>query len=241
MILEKPIAASFPEKYRDKIISSVSAELPISIASKLIPDESYWQRRALGKYKLCSIEEHNNSWKQLYFEKYTQNLIESYVPKTPVDEVTLEALLTDLKIAADYVEKLHIKDLRPTEPADLNVTVLAQGDAFVAKEQPKELIIKPTDPPPNHFDVSQLFNILYKLKDLSLFYGVTDCGINFNWSYFGMTLSDCQKLADSLKGNPTLVSLCVQSSGIDDDKCRILTAALSQNMVLENLSMPFSF
>jgi hypothetical protein len=68
---------------------------------------------------------------------------------------------------------------------------------------------------------------------------VNDCGINFNWVYFGMTLTDCQRLSDSLKSNPTLVSLSVRSSGIDDDKCRVLASALQQNMILKNLSTFF--
>ena len=66
---------------------------------------------------------------------------------------------------------------------------------------------------------------------------VKDCGINFNWAYFGMTLNDCQRLAEAVKKNTTLQTLIIQSSGIDDDKCRILSNALIQNTTISKLSM----
>jgi hypothetical protein len=159
-----------PEKYRAQIISSVSIDLPLNIASKLIRDESYWQRRAVAKYNLCSISDHNNSWKQLFFELHVRDLIENYVPKTGDDEETVEKIMNDLKTAAEYVEKLHIRQLHPTEPPELNPNV-SNLDPLAVRDPPKELIIKPTDPLPNHFNVNNLFNYLHKLKDLSLFYG----------------------------------------------------------------------
>jgi hypothetical protein len=141
----------------------------LTIASKLIPDESYWQRRSQGRYKLCSIEEHNNSYKQFFFETYVRDIIESHVPKSSDDEAAVEEITNILKTAADYIEKLEIRQLRPTEPPELNPPQVIFDGA--TKELSKELIIKPNEPQPNHFDVSLLFNILFKLKDLSLFYG----------------------------------------------------------------------
>ena len=238
--IENPILIGIPDKYREKIISSVSTDLPLPIASKLIPDEAYWQRRSLQRFKLCSIQDHNHSWKQLYFELHIRDMIESFVPKTSGDELIVEKITNELQIASDYVEKLVIRQLRPTEPPELN-PVHSINDAFTAREAPKELIVKPTEPLPNHFNISLLFSILHKLKEITLFYGVKDCGINFNWAYFGMTLIDCQRLSDSLKSNTTLVSLSLQSSGMDDDKCRILANAVASNSKLERLGMSLNF
>jgi hypothetical protein len=170
----------------------------------------------------------------LYFEKYIPELIENYTPKTHGDEEEVQNIVNVLKIASSYVQKLVIRQLRPTEPPELNPKS-NKTEGGPSKEPPKELVIKPTDPPPNHFDTSLLFNHLSNLQELSVNYGVKDCGINFNWSYFGMTIWDAQRLADSIRGHPKLVSLNIGSSGMDDDKCRILASALNQNVVLSRL------
>ena len=96
-------------------------------------------------------------------------MIEAHVPKSSDDEQNVEKVTADLKTAVDYIEKLEIRQLRPTEPPELNPPQVAFDGAN--RELPKELIIKPNEPLPNHFDVSLLFNILTKLKELSLFYG----------------------------------------------------------------------
>ena len=171
----------------------------------------------------------------MFFELYIQEILESFVPKTSGEYDIFEKVILDLKTSADYVEKLNIRQLRPTEPPELNPAATRQ--LMEGREPPKELLIKATDPSPDHIDVTLIFKNLYKLKELSLFYGVQDCGINFNWAYFGMTINDCIRLADSLQKNFVLTSLSVRSSGIDDDKCRILAEAISKNTVLKHLSI----
>lgn len=232
---EKPILAGLPSKYKDKVVALVSTDISLSVVSTVIQNESYWKRRAQEKFKLCNVSEHNNLWKQLFFEKYIQEVLEAFIPKISGEDDILEKVISDLETSANYVERLNIRQLRPTEPPELNPA--SKKEAITeGREIPNELIIKATDPLPNHFDVSYIFKHLYKLKELSLFYGVLDCGINFNWAYFGMTLIDCQRLAECLRKNFVLTSLSVRSSGIDDDKCRILAEAISKNTVLKELS-----
>ncbi len=227
--------AALPFKYKDKVVALVSTDISLQVASTVIQSESYWKRRAQGKFKICNVSEHNNSWKQLFFEKYIQEVLEAFVPKTSGEEDIFEKVILDLETAANNVEKLTIRQLRPTEPPELN-PVSKKTAIMEGRESVNELIIKTTDPLPNHFDVTHIFKYLYKLKELSLFYGVLDCGINFNWTYFGMTLTDCQRLADSLRKRVVLTRLSIRSSGIDDDKCRILAEAISKNSVLTELS-----
>lgn len=232
---DKPILEGLPPKYKDKVVSLVSADISLRVASTVIQSESYWKRRAQGKFKLCNVSEHNNLWKQLFFEKYIQEVLEAFVPKTSGENDLFEKVISDLEISANYVEQLDIRQLRPTEPPELNPA--SKKEAILeGREVSNELIIKATDSSPNHFDVSHIFKHLYKLKKLSLFYGVLDCGINFNWAYFGMTLIDCQRLSESLRKNLVLTSLSIKSSGIDDDKCRILAEAISVNTTLKELS-----
>ncbi|KAI9328525.1 hypothetical protein BDR26DRAFT_53447 [Obelidium mucronatum] len=42
-----------PTKHRERVLSSISVNLPLAIAAPLIPDESYWKRRATAHFKNC--------------------------------------------------------------------------------------------------------------------------------------------------------------------------------------------
>lgn len=55
-----------------------------------------------------------------------------------------------------------------------------------------------------------------------------DCGIEFSWAYFGMTMKDAISLSNGLKIF-RLEKLIIQASGIDDDNCRLICHALLSN------------
>ncbi|KAJ3125567.1 T-complex-associated testis-expressed protein 1 [Nowakowskiella sp. JEL0407] len=68
--------------------------------------------------------------------------------------------------------------------------------------QPKDLEkVKNTDPYPDHVDLFLVVCYLVNLRELDVYYGVRDIGINFQWSFFGMTLNDCIVLSASLKNH----------------------------------------
>jgi hypothetical protein len=134
--------------YREKILSSIAVELPLDITAPLIPDEAYWKRCALAKFKYCDISRHEFSWKQLYFESHIQSVIEQYVPWKD-DE---KELWRKLMIAAPFVKKLIIDQLRPIE--------------MHAEEKDN-----PNSPNPDHLDMKLIFTCLQKLQDISLYFG----------------------------------------------------------------------
>lgn len=73
---------------------------------------------------------------------------------------------------------------------------------------------------------------------------VLDCGIDFDWNFFGMTLTDCINLTNSLKiphVSKTLTSLKLQSSGIDDEKSRLICSALLENGTIRKLGKTIFF
>ncbi|KAJ3099132.1 T-complex-associated testis-expressed protein 1 [Phlyctochytrium planicorne] len=215
---EKSILNGLPNKYRERVLESISVTLPLSIAAPLIPDESYWKRRSLANFKNCDIRKHGDLWKRLFFELHIQTLAESFVPKNLAGLEELEKFEKELKLAASFVEKLHMRQMKPALPAE-------------------GTIIKATDPPPDHVDVNIFFTQLTNLKTLQLYYGILDCGMNFKWTDFGMTMNDCGFLAAALKANRTLKSLTIQMSGIDDDKVRVLSSVLLENKTLERLDL----
>lgn len=63
-----------------------------------------------------------------------------------------------------------------------------------------------------------------------------DCGIDFSWSFFGMTMADAISLSDGFK-NIMLEKLVIQASGIDDERCRIICHALLNCETLKYLDL----
>ncbi|KAJ3035659.1 T-complex-associated testis-expressed protein 1 [Rhizophlyctis rosea] len=253
-----PHLSSLPPKYRALILSSISTSLPLPLAAPLIPDDSYWHRRALATYKLCNVARHGNSWKRLFFEKHIQSITENYTPKKVGGADEEKKLVEIVRLAGPWVERLEIGQLRPVEGGDEEDGEGAGGEGVVGglvgdaskvisqkeKERKreeegsvKELKIKPTDPPPDHMDITILFGGLPGLKHFKVYYGVRDCGINFNRAYFGMTLNDCVSLCTALHHTHTLESLVIQASKIDDDRCRMICKALMENKSLKILDL----
>jgi hypothetical protein len=162
-----------PPRFREKVLGSISVDLPLNIAAPLIPDESYWQRRAKSKFKNCDPSLHGNSWRRLFFELHIQSLCENFKPKKlgGVDEFT--ELTKEIRLGAGVVESLDLKQLRPTEPAE--------GE-----------VVKATDPPPDHLDLGMLFAESIRLKEFKVYYGfvqirILQVGVWVNnnlWFYF---------------------------------------------------------
>ncbi|KAJ3190767.1 T-complex-associated testis-expressed protein 1 [Irineochytrium annulatum] len=215
---EKPQLSGVPDKYRQNVLSAISVNLPLSLGGPLIPDEAYWQRRALSRFRNCDTGRHGGSWKRLFFELHVQALAEGFIPKKDAGMDELSELEKELKMASPFLEGLHVRQMMPMQP-------------------PEGSVVKATDPHPDHVDMGLFFGALTNLKTLKLYYGVLDCGINFNWNVFGMTINDCAALCNSLKHNNVLRSLTIQMSGVDDDRIRLLASALLDNKTLEHLDV----
>lgn len=116
-----------------------------------------------------------------------------------------------LELVSDFVRELNIEQLHPTEGLEL----------------------KKTDPLPDHVNIKAILDRLKKVEKLSIYYGVKDCGLDFEWKYYGMTINDCVNLHDSLKNNNILSSLTISSSQIDDNRIRLLCKVLLDNTTLQ--------
>ncbi|OUM68144.1 hypothetical protein PIROE2DRAFT_58315 [Piromyces sp. E2] len=123
--------------------------------------------------------------------------------------------LSKLELMSDYVKNLKIEQLHITEGLEL----------------------KKTDPLPDHTNVKLILNKLKNVEELSLYYGVKNCGLSFEWKYYGMTINDCINLHDALRNNNTLQSLTITSSQIDDNRMRLLCKVLLDNKVLNHLDL----
>ncbi|KAI9098244.1 hypothetical protein DFS34DRAFT_620121 [Phlyctochytrium arcticum] len=245
---KRPVLQGIPTKYREHVLSAISVEMPLQITAPLIPDDIYWKRKATATFKLCDPAAHGNVWKRLFFEKHMRQVIERYIPGL----IKLEDLVTELDLAAPYVQTLKLNQLLP-EGYPPSALVSADEKKL---DHTKKTVKEPTsvgldkantdmtskdllraNGPPDHLDIGLILSKLAKVSQISLYYGVRDCGINFDWQYFGMTLNDCISLSNALKSSSNLTELTIQASQINDDQCRLLASALLPNTTLKSLDI----
>ncbi|KAJ3062382.1 Kinesin-associated protein 3 [Podochytrium sp. JEL0797] len=335
-----------PRKHRERVLSSVSVNLPLSIAAALIPDESYWKRRVTSHFKNC--DPNSNTANRAIgngIGGFGGGLMELAPLVGPVKVVSSPAATTgNLNTEAGMMPRIGLSQYPITSVEDIwmgfgagnpaassdNASVHAvapaagvvdtpggvsagglgvglgaastrqasfssqsvpgeapavsrqatafgdakpKGDKYVKPAaidagkwktlffelhlqnlveamSPKKVggleelaeplegeIVKPTDPPSDHLDISFLINELVYLRDLKIYYGVRDCGINFSWRLFGMTLNDSLFLSSALKTTTSLETLIIQASGIDDDRCRLIASALLENRTVRKLDL----
>lgn len=72
----RPLLGNLSDACVQQVVDKLSPDLPLEIAAVLVEGESYWQRRAAGRWKNCDTLPHGSSWKQLYMERNLQEAIE---------------------------------------------------------------------------------------------------------------------------------------------------------------------
>ncbi|KAJ3276113.1 T-complex-associated testis-expressed protein 1 [Terramyces sp. JEL0728] len=226
-----PDLYTLPAKHREAVINSISIDLPLSIAGPIIPDEDYWKRRSKTRFVYASVASHGNSWKRLFFELHLKEVIEKFTPSTDAAIMgnSMKSLIEELKTGAPFVETLKLGQLRP-------ITIVPKGDEEKIPADALKLLEGKKEEPLDHLNLGQILLHLDKLKDISIYYGVIDCGINFSWALFGMTMKDTIGLAQGLP-SLNLVRLVIQASGVDDDRCRLISHALYNNSTLKYLDL----
>ena len=144
----------------------------LEVAAPLIPDESYWQRRANAQFKLANVQEHGNSWKRLFFELYLRNRIETFVPRggmSGAKDERLHALIGELKLGSPFVEKLHIRQLQPSEDSVIPNEDASKEEGY--KLSKDDIFGNSKDVHPDHIDFGLILGNLTNLKDLNIYYG----------------------------------------------------------------------
>jgi len=98
-----------PKRCREKVLELLPTNLDIKISSKRVHSEKYWKRCCEERWKgNCVKSLHGNTWKQTYFERYLQDLLETFDPKRGDDD---GALRENVKASKDFVFSLKITQL----------------------------------------------------------------------------------------------------------------------------------
>ncbi|XP_056150114.1 dynein regulatory complex subunit 5 [Lampris incognitus] len=220
---EHPIVEKLPPGQRDYVLERLSPLLPLHVTASLISDERYWKRCCKQRWDPCDTSQYGHSWKRMFLERHLENIIELFVP----DVTDPKTVLDLVPLCKNYVKRLNISQL-----------LLPIKEPQQAEEE--ECLDSASDsgsdrPSMDHFDFGILLDKLTSLEELHLMYRVKDCGMNFEWKMFEITLRDCESLAWALMSCKTLKVLRLQQSKVEDEKCRMLVRHLLDHPSLREL------
>ena len=219
-----PILEGLPPKDKLKVLEKIDTNIPLKVTAHLVEDENYWKRCCKSTWKVCDVSTYGGSWKRMFFEKHLENLIENFVPETTEDEVIDNAL----PLCSRYVKRLNITNLLPPvkDPAALLDSISDLGSEIGSEA-----------PAMDHFEFGTVLEKLPHLEELSVRYGVLNCGMNFEWGLFQFTPRDCLLLSKSIKNCKQLKSFTLHQSKVDDAKVRVLISHLLDHPSLEELNL----
>lgn len=192
---EKPIFQDLCPSHKDFVQERLSTSLPLHKTANLISDGVYWKRCCEQRWDICDLSHYGHSWKQMFFERHMENIIELFIPDVTEPKTVLEMV----PLCRNYVKKLNISQLLPPikEPPKEEEEEEEYGSEFASDNEY-------SGPSMDHFDFNILLNKLTSLEELHLVYRVKQCGMNFEWKMFEMTDRDCESLAKALMSCKTL-------------------------------------
>ncbi|CAH8428789.1 unnamed protein product [Schistosoma turkestanicum] len=208
-----------------QILDNLPANLPLKVTSHIIDDNSYWARCCHVKWPIIDVTRYDGSWKRAYFERLLEEMIETFVPGTTYAPYLNECV----NYAAPYVQCLNIRQLLPPykEP-DLDNESDNESESDKAN---------PTIEPVDHLDLTPILQKLTQLKELSLTYTIKDCGMNFEWSLFQFTITDCLTLSKAIQKHRCLKVFNLTNSHVNSEQCRMLATHLQNHPTLRYLNL----
>eukprot|EP00761_Pharyngomonas_kirbyi_P003169 gb/GECH01003173.1/.p1 GENE.gb/GECH01003173.1/~~gb/GECH01003173.1/.p1 ORF type:complete len:666 (+),score=164.87 gb/GECH01003173.1/:1-1998(+) len=79
------------------------------------------------------------------------------------------------------------------------------------------------------FEWSKVLNNLDSLQELSITFGVSNAGMNFEFNMCGMKEKDCRDLSSALSDNKSIKILRLPENLIDTNRCKLLLKGLVRN------------
>ncbi|ESN93843.1 hypothetical protein HELRODRAFT_88074 [Helobdella robusta] len=215
-IIHRNTFKKVPEKFRKKITSQLSVDVPLWVTTDVVKDDEYWKRKCRARWRTSDSKEHRNSWKATYMEMNMQETLEQFVPSVS----DLNDLIELINISSKFIRKLNVQQLLP-KPSK-------QSDKMMKDDSDEDY---------ERLDFTEILPKLKRLESISLQYLVRNCGMNFKWGHFKMSEKDCTSLAKSLYFCKSLMDISIVKSSIDDAQTEILCSQLKDHPNLSTLNL----
>lgn len=188
---ERPIFKELSPTQKDYVQQRLSTSLPLHLTVGLVGDGTYWERCCRERWELCDVSMYDHSWRRMYLERHMESVIELYIPRVTDTQKVLDLV----QLCKKYIKRLNISQL---------LTPVKENQA---EEQDKLSLVLETHREKvcmDRFNFNTMLHQLTCLEELHLMYRVNQCGMNFEWSIFEMTDTDCENLGKAIKSCGTL-------------------------------------
>lgn len=244
---KKPLLLELSDHDQAEVLRALPTDVPLAVTAPLIDDEEYWKRCCRSRWPVCDVSRHGGRWKRMYFERHIANVLELFVPDS--SPTSFKPVVEQLTLAADFVENIDVQQLLPpikelppqrgpnrsqTPASRLEVKEVLRDDG---DDDDGDASLESSDVDTSHLDVSIVLRSLPRLRELRLTYGVRDCGMNFAWSLFRFSRTDCERLSAGIQRCACLRVLCLERSQVTDQLIRPLVAKILNHPGLEELSV----
>ena len=81
LYIDNPLLEELLPKHKQEVLEKLAPNIPLSVTAPLISDEAYWERCCRGRWELCDVSDYEHSWKRMYFERNTSEVVETFVPE----------------------------------------------------------------------------------------------------------------------------------------------------------------
>eukprot|EP00793_Prasinoderma_coloniale_P006870 PRCOL_00001701-RA len=216
---DRPTFGDLPPRHVKSIVDKLRLDLPLELVGRVVADEGYWKRRSAARWHNLDVVSHGGSWKQLYFERNLQAVLETYDPsKTDVSD--LKRLLA---FSRRYVRNLTVRQL-PSH-MDLNVLFDSMGSHLTG------------------------LDLTYSMRNVGMDYDkslfgmkLSDCqslaaALKFNVSANALGTASASAVSDMLRANITLKEVDLSCNLIGVDGGRLIHEALEENTTLMTLDL----
>ncbi|XP_076315084.1 dynein regulatory complex subunit 5-like [Tachypleus tridentatus] len=209
-------------KDRITILKKIPVDLPPEVVISVIPDQLYWKRCCLARWKICDLEKYGACWKRMFVERHLQELIENFLPGSN----TYTDLTKVLSWCRVYVKRLIITQL--LMPIDaIKTTSGSQGRSIQEVAR-------------NRLNLEGVLTALFNLEELSLTFSVRNCGMNFEWDMFSLTHEDCINLSNVFPNLNSLRILQLKDNRLTDNQVNYLLVKLENHPTLKELDLSYN-
>ncbi|KAJ1527474.1 hypothetical protein ONE63_007447 [Megalurothrips usitatus] len=238
---------ALPAEDFQRLLETLSTEVPLELSVPLVPDGVYWKRLAAISWPSTNnvVAEHGGSWRRLVLERRLQQELEDAVPMGPM----LDEALKLAALAAPFVRRLRLNRLLQTggAPAAASAYPGVSGGGALAPlplaytpdlaHGGRELHMFDTELDALQEDLGSVLGCLVNLEELDVMFGMHDFEKNLSEPPNPVKVTCCRALGATLSALPSFRRLRVRRSQLHLEKLAGLLEPMHASGTLAELDL----
>ncbi|KAG7202309.1 hypothetical protein KM043_018641 [Ampulex compressa] len=208
---------------RDLLHETLPTDLPFELVIKRIVDEHYWERCVRSRWEFYNLDEHGNSWRQMYCERhlneYLENLEASYF------ESQREECENAIQLVREHVRTIRLRRLVPTK----------KTSKWAEDEMEDECVIE--EDVVHHIPMAIILPQFPYLEEIYLNFGMIYMDDGFEWRDFEFSVEDSVNLGEGIKLCPALKKFSLTRSNLDQPRVAAILQGMAKNESVQELNL----